>query len=368
MLTVGVEEEFLLLDPEGAVLPLAPAVLGRVADERVKAELMTYQVETNSGVCTDLGELERQLGDLRRRVAAAAGAEGARLVAAGTPPGDERGLDFLTDSERYRSLAARFPAAVATGGTCACQVHLGMADRDLAVQVLGRLRPWLPTLLALGTNSPVSGSRDSGWSSTRYRRQLRWPTFAAPAAWATADAYDRSVAALVRNRAAYDERSVYLLARLSPRHPTIEIRVADTALETWDAVLLAGVCRALVASLVADQRRGRPPVTVSDRELGARLLAVAARGAPVRVPSQRSAGPPVPARGFSVTGLRRKILPELRATGDAELVMAGLDRLARVGTGAQRQRRLLAASRDLRDFVTAVAAVGLSEVPAAGTA
>ncbi|WP_159081480.1 carboxylate-amine ligase [Nocardioides sediminis] len=357
-LTVGVEEEFLLVDPTGALAPVAPDVLRRVADDRVKPELMRYQVETTSGVCTDLGDLERQLADLRHAVAEAAVGVGAHLVAAGAPLRDGSGVELLTQTDRYRALATHFPDAAATSGTCACQVHVGIGDRELAVQVLGRLRPWLPTLFALSTNSPVSGGRDSGWSSTRYGRQLRWPTFTAPAPWRTAAAYDRAVRSLVGSGAALDPRNVYFLARLSPRYPTIEIRVADTALEVADAVLLAGVCRALVSSLVEDVRRGRPSAVVSDPDLRADLLDVAAHGAPT---SER-------AHGATWADLLRTILPGLRLTGDAELVMAGLDRVARIGTGAVRQRRLLAGSRDLEHFVPRLAATAVSDAPVQGSA
>lgn len=349
MLTLGVEEELLLLDPEGAALPVAPDVQRRVADDRVKPEMMTYQVEVASGVCTSLGQLERQLTGLRRRLAAAAERVGARLVAAGAPPLDDPGLDFLTDSDRYREMAARFPAASAVSGTCACQVHVGVLDRELAVQVLGRLRPWLPALFALSTNSPMRGGLDSGWSSTRYGRLLGWPTFAAPKPWRTSAAYDRAVGSLVRRGAALDARSVYFLARLSPRYPTIEIRVADTCLEVADALLLAGVSRALVASLAADVRRRRPPDSVPDPELRADLLGVAHQGAPTRA--------------FSTERLLRKILPELERTGDADRVVAGVERVAAAGAGAQRQRRLLAGATTPGQFISAMAGAALSETP-----
>src|SRR5688500_360444 len=132
--TVGVEEEFLLLDPDGAVVPAAGDVVRRVDDERVKPELMTYQVETTTDVCTDLAGLEQQLRGLRRRAAEAAERTGARVVAVGAPPWDDPGLEFLTDGDRYHHLAALAPQAVAVSGTCACQVHVGVDDPELAVR------------------------------------------------------------------------------------------------------------------------------------------------------------------------------------------------------------------------------------------
>jgi carboxylate-amine ligase len=184
MLTMGVEEEFLLLHPDGAVAPIAPDLLRRTVDDRrIKQEFMAYQVETTSDVCRDLSELADQLTRLRERVAEVAEQLGVLLVPSGVPPFGDAGLTMLTDTARYRELAARFPAAAASG-TCGCHVHVGVADRDLAVQIVGRLRPWLPTLLALTVNSPILGGQDTGWSSNRYRRQLQWPTFRPPEIWA----------------------------------------------------------------------------------------------------------------------------------------------------------------------------------------
>jgi carboxylate-amine ligase len=364
MLTVGVEEELLLLDPEGAVLPVAPDVVRRADDDRVKPELMTYQVETSSAVCRDLGELGRELTDLRRRVADAAASVGGLAVASGVAPMDRPGLEYLTDSPRYHQLAARFPAALASSGTCACHAHVGVPDRTLAVHVLGRLRAWLPALLALGTNSPMSGGRDTGWSSTRYRRQLRWPSFVAPRPWSSEAAYDGAVRSLLQRGRAFDARSVYYLARLSPRYPTIEIRVADTCLDAADAVLLAGVSRALVATLADDVRLGRPAVDVTDADLRADLLRVAVHGAPFMLPSPVLTGPAAAARPFVVERLLHKIVPQLKADGDDEVVLAGLERLARLGTGAQRQRRLAGAATTSRQLVSAMAAATVSEAAA----
>ncbi|TCI97635.1 YbdK family carboxylate-amine ligase [Aeromicrobium sp. IC_218] len=359
MLTVGVEEELLLLEPRGTVRPVAAEVVRAVADPRVKPELMRFQVETSSGICTDMAELEDELVGLRRRVASAAREAGAQLVAIGAPWADEPGLDHVADDPRYRALAARLPEATATGGTCACHVHVGVDDRELAVHVAGRMRPWLPTILALGTSSPLGHGRDSGWSSTRFSRQLRWPTFRPPQVWASATDYDRTVDGLVRDGAAIDVRSVYFMARPSPRYPTLEVRVADTGLEAADAVLVAAVSRALVAVLVDDVRAGRPPEIVGDEQLDADLLSVAVRGRPpVRTSTPDDDGE-LETWSELAGRLLARIAPALG--GDADLVASRLDRLAVVGTGADRQRRMLARTHDPAELVSAMAAATVSE-------
>ena len=131
-------------------------------------------------------------------------------------------------------------------------------SRDLGVQVLARLRPWLAPLLAVTANSPIVGGHDTGWASWRYPIQSRWPTAVPPAVWPDAAAYDTAVRRLIGQGAALDERSVCFLARLSPRYPTVEVRVADVCLDAGTAVLLAGLTRALVATALAEARRGTP--------------------------------------------------------------------------------------------------------------
>ena len=150
-------------------------------------------------------------------------------------------------------------------------------------------------------NSPFAHGRDTGWSSGRYRGLLNWPTFRPPAALGDAASYDRVATALVPRGLALDPRSVYLLARVSPRHPTIEIRVADTLPTAAEATLFAGVLRALVATLLEDVRGDRPSCRQAARApWRARLLAAARRGldVPPARPREADAGagapPPAP--------------------------------------------------------------------------
>ena len=244
----------------------------------VRQELMRFQVETGTGVCTGLDEVGRELVRLRRLAAAAAARLGCRLVACGVAPYRTPGLAAITGQPRYRELARRYGPVVAEAGTCACHVHVGVPSRDLGVQVLARLRPWLAPLLAVTANSPITGGHDTGWASWRYPIQSRWPTATPPAAWPDAAAYDTAVRRLIARGAALDERSVYFLARLSPRYPTVEVRVADVCLDAGTAVLAAGLTRALVATALAEARQGTPVPAAPARQVAAALAAAAQNG------------------------------------------------------------------------------------------
>ena len=278
--TVGVEEEFVLLDPStGAVALAAPDLLRMLGREPgVQQELMRFQVETATPVCTGLDSVTRELARLRQLVAEAAAQLGCCLVASGTAQYQTPGLAAVTDHPRYRELAHRYGGLVAEAGTCSCHVHVGVPSRDLGVQVLARLRPWLASLLAITVNSPIAGGHDTAWASWRYPLWSRWPTATPPAVWDNAAAYDAAVRRLIARGAALDERAVYIWARLSPRYPTVEVRIADVCLDVGTAVLLAGLTRALVATALAEARRGTPPPAAPARWVEAALTAAARHG------------------------------------------------------------------------------------------
>jgi carboxylate-amine ligase len=354
--TLGVEEEFFLLWPDGRTADVAPELLGALAPGvRVVAEFARCQVETTTGICGELTALGLQLSVSRRALAQATADRGARLVAVGTPPFDAPGLAALTDDDRYRRLVATVAGVTGEEIACACQIHVGMASRDLGVAVLGRLRPWLPVLLALTGNSPFWRGRDTGWSSYRFVVQRRWPTFAPPPCCADAAAYDLRVAELVASREALDERSVYFWARLSPRYPTVEIRIADACLTVADAVLLAGLCRAAVMTAVTDELAGLPESAVPDRLLVAAGYAAARRGLAAVVVDPWLGG------WAQVRAVLPRMMtafgPALDAAGDFPRVEALLAAYVRRGSGSDRQRAL--GRRGPRAaFVQAVANVG----------
>src|SRR5271166_3941575 len=162
-ITLGVEEEFVLLDPStGAVVLAGPELVRMLGEEPgIQQELMRFQVETGTGVCTSLDDAGRELLRLRRLAADAAAHLDCRLVASGVAPYRTPGLAAVTDQPRYQELARRYGPVVAEAGTCACHVHVGVPSREAGVQVLARLRPWLAPLLAVSANSPIAGGLTS---------------------------------------------------------------------------------------------------------------------------------------------------------------------------------------------------------------
>ena len=282
---------------------------------------------------------------LRRLAAVAAAHLGCRLVASGVAPCRTPGLAALTCQPRYQELARRYGPVVTEAGICACHVHVGVPSRDLGVQVLARLRPWLAPLLAVTANSPIADGHDTGWASWRYTIQTRWPTAVPPEVWPDAAAYDTAVRRLIGSRAALDEQSVYFLARLSPRYPTVEVRVADVCLDADTAVLAAGLTRALVATALprpAAGRRWQRRRRAGRRGPGRCGTSGARRGRsrPVHRAGRRCADTPRPPLDH--------VHPALSDHGDTDTVTRLLHRLDQRGTGADRQRALFTSAASTR--------------------
>jgi carboxylate-amine ligase len=341
-LTVGVEEEFLLVDAETRrTTPRAAAVLARaaraatVAETAFQTELVATQVEAATGVCTDLLGLRRQLTDARACLAAAATAEGARLVAAGNPVLTGPSVPYMP-GEHFAQVTGILAGAVAGYEACGCHVHVGVAGREPAVAVLNHLRPWLPTLLALSVNSPFDGDRDSGYGSWRTQIHARFPGSGVPPWFASADDYDRWLDRLVDLGVLADQSTTYWLARPSPQLPTVEVRAADTAATVDEAVLQAALVRALVLTALADLAAGREAPRVADQVCAAALWSAARHGltGPGVHPVEERRVPAV----SLVEELLARVRPALEETGDVTSVRALVGEVRHRGTGAARQR------------------------------
>ncbi|MFI9012052.1 glutamate--cysteine ligase [Actinosynnema sp. NPDC053489] len=351
-LSVGVEEEFLLVDPVGGgLVPLAGEVLGGAGPgSDLQPEMTLYQVESATSVCHSMAEVREQLAAARRELSAAARARGARIVATGTPVLGGVRPPPLTDSERYRTMAEEYGSLVDGLTICGCHVHVGIPDEDAGVRVSNHLRQWLPVLLALSANSPFSDGRDTGYASWRYLAWSPWPSAGAPPWFESAEDYHRGTGVLRSGGAALDPAMVYWDVRLSARHPTVELRVCDVAATVDEAVLLAALVRAIAVTALS----GAPALRVPDLALRTALWR-AARDGLDGAGIEPVTGSLVPAADL-VRALVDRTRPALRAAGDEDLVVDGVDRLLVDGTGAVRQRRAFRRRGSAEDVVAMLVA------------
>jgi carboxylate-amine ligase len=336
--TFGVEEEFLLVDPvTGRTVPAAVEV-GKVAAEElggdVHTELQQTQIEFASPPCTTLAELDEVLSHGRHRLAAAARACGVWLVPSGIPP--LGGAAIASNGDRFAGIAARYAEVVRDYQACGCHVHVAVPDLDTAVAVVNHLRPWLPALLALSVNSPFHQGRDTGYASWRMVEQSRFPGAGVPPWSRDATEYTTRVGRLVDCGAIEDATMTFWLARPSPRWPTVEFRVADTAVDIPTALLQAALSRALVVAALTDLERGREAPRLDDQVLAAAVWSAARHGL------SGTAVHPVLARRVRVTELLEeltvRVAPALAEAGDLAAVRRLFGAVLRGGTGAERQR------------------------------
>ncbi|MGC9667749.1 carboxylate-amine ligase [Planosporangium sp. 12N6] len=339
-LTLGVEEEYLLVDVDTATATAradeVEAALDPALRAQVSREFHASQFEVATGAHTDLAALRAELTGLRRAIATAAATVGCRLLAVGTSVVDGSPAQ-VTDDPRYLRMAERFGAIADTAGLCGCHVHVGVPDRALALQVCNHLRPWLPTLQAMTANSPFYAGADTGHASWRSVLWARWPSTGPTPYFRDLAEYRSTVERMIATGVMLDEGMIYWYARPSARYPTVEVRVGDVCATPEDATLVAALIRALVATVVDDIHAGRPAPQVPDSLLAAAHWRAAHDG--LEGDGVDPASATVAPTWHLVDRLVDRVEPALNRHGDQAAVSGLLDLLRQRGSGAARQRR-----------------------------
>ncbi|WP_098463765.1 carboxylate-amine ligase [Isoptericola jiangsuensis] len=352
--TMGVEEEFLLVGPDGSPVAKAAEALEASGNDgrstgtgALEPEFMEEQLETATHPRASLEDLAREIREGRARAQKAGDVVDARAVALATSP-----IRFTgTTVSRLRYLQARefFGITAREQLTSGCHVHVAVADDDEGVAVLDRVGPWLSVLTALSTNSPFWQGEDTDYASFRSQVWARWPTSGPTRPFGTPAEYHAAVEALVATGTILDQNMVYFDARLSPRYPTVEIRVADVCLDPDTATLLAALARGLVETSARAAADGAPPPPSHPELL---------RTASWRAGRSGLAGELVspltwrPAGAHDVVGqLVAHVRDALVDAGDLDAVTDLLGRLWSTGGGAAQQRAWYAESGDLHRVV-----------------
>jgi YbdK family carboxylate-amine ligase len=350
--TLGVEEEYHLVDATGLGLADAPKVAERAAEllgEAACGEIATSQVEVATPVCTTLAEVREHVQRLRAGADAAAQEHGCRVLPSATHPFSSWEDSRLRPGERYLGLLERWGVLALQQMIAGCHVHVAVPSVDVAVHVLDRLRVDLPVLLALSGSSPFWEGTDSGYASYRTQWFARWPVTGATDLLGSAAAYDEVVAGLVAAGVVDDASHLYWDARPSTRFPTVEVRVADVMPSVDDVVLHAALVRSLVRVAAADQR---DPLPVRAEVLRAARWRAARHGLEGELLDLRQ-GRLVPAEDL-VLDLLHRLRDDLEDAGEWDEVSALADRALAHGTSAARQRQVMERTGDLREVVRAV--------------
>jgi glutamate---cysteine ligase / carboxylate-amine ligase len=367
--TLGVEEEYMLLDSETFDLvqhidTVLAAVQGHELESRINAELMQSVLEIATPVCHTPADFEAQLVQLRSYVSGVAREQKLRVGSAGTHPFSLFERQRITAKDRYRALVDQMQYIARRELIFGLHVHVAVDGPEKAIQVVNALIGHLAELVALSSNSPFWRGEPTGLASSRHMVFAAFPRSGPPPRFRDYADYAEVVGQLERTGCIADYTHIWWDIRLHPRLGTIEIRICDAVTQLEDVVAITAYCQALVKHYSErfdageEIRSFHRILTTENKWLAARY----GLEAPVMdlVTGRRNR--------MSVAQVVRRTLkliaPHAKELG-SEVELAGIDEILRRGNGADRQLRVFNANRDIVEVVREIAELTeITAVPA----
>jgi carboxylate-amine ligase len=328
-LTMGVEEELLLVDESLRLIAAGEEVLEKIDSshrESVSTEIFATQIELKTGVCLDASQAARELTEVRR----AAAATGARLMGSGVYPG-EAGEPQLVEKARYETVKKDLAGLLATP-PCGLHVHVGMPDPETAVAVANAMRHHLPLLAALTGNSPFRDGADTGLASARAAAVRSYPRFELPRAFRDYEDFLRVADQLIAAAGVADYTYIWWDVRPHPNLGTVEVRGMDIQATPEGNAAIAALIQALAAKEI-----DRPSAPGLAREAIEESYFQAERyGLEARIMVDETTAAPAPEVARGILAEVRPYAEQLGGDGALEEI----ERILSDGNGADRQRRV----------------------------
>jgi carboxylate-amine ligase len=329
-LSLGVEEELLLVDERGALLAAAEAALDSAPGpfaERVSSEIFAEQIELKTGICDSAEEVCTQLGEARRAINEA----GWDLLAAGLHPSADSGEAKLVSKPRYEVVRRDFGDLLRTP-PCGLHVHVGAPDPETAVQLANAFRLYLPLLEALSANSPFREGADSGNASSRSSVVRSYPRFQLPRQFRDYEEFLQVADQLISAAGVDDYTYIWWDVRPHPQLGTVEVRAFDvqTRVETSSAIA------ALIQAIAAKELDRPSPAGIYREALEESYFQATSHGLDACILLDQDE--PEPAREVG-----RKVLDSVRPFArelGGEAALEEIERILREGNGADDQRRV----------------------------
>jgi carboxylate-amine ligase len=257
--TLGVEEEFQIVDPQtwelrshvSELLASSAPVLG----DQIKRELHQSIVEVGTKICADVAELRREIFRCRRELTSAAERVGLAVAAAGTHPFSHWENQALSPGVRYDSIVQELQELARSLLIFGLHVHVGVPDRSTMIDLMNEVRYFLPHLLALSASSPFWMGRDTGLKSYRTTIFRRFPRTGVPDRYDSWSEYENYINLLVDLKCIDDAKKIWWDVRPHPTFGTLEFRVCDVPTRPETAVMLGALVQAIVVKL--HRLRGR---------------------------------------------------------------------------------------------------------------
>ena len=357
--TLGVEEEYMLLDPESFDLvqridTVLAAFVGHEDEAQMKPELMQSTLEVATPVCRTAGEADRELRRLRNAVTTIASDNGLRVGSAGTHPFSLFERQRITARDRYRALVDQMQYVARRELIFGLHVHVAVDDPNKAIHVVNGVLIDLPLLLALSASSPFWRGEPTGLRSTRQPIFAAFPRSGPPPRFRDYEDFAAVVGQLEKTGCIADYTHIWWDIRPHPRLGTVEIRICDSVTRVEDAVAIAAFCQALVKYYceLSEKKGGIPGyhriLTTENKWLSIRYgldapimdLATGARNRVV------------------IAQLVRRRLEELEPHAKelgSDRELEGIQEILSRGNGADRQLRVYNANRDIVEVAHEIA-------------
>ncbi|MDQ6894307.1 MAG: carboxylate-amine ligase [Acidobacteriota bacterium] len=251
--TIGVEEEFQIIDPETRELRSHVQEMleeGRLLlKERVKPEMHQSVIEVGTGICANVAEVRKDVTELRREIIGLARRNGMRVASAGTHPFSRWEEQKIYPDPRYDSIVQELQLVARSNLIFGLHVHIGIKDRAVAFDILNEARYFLPHLLALSANSPFWMGRNTGLKSYRTKVFERFPRTGIPPVFPTPAEFDEFVRILVATNSIDNGKKIWWDLRPHPFFETIEFRVCDIPMRLDETVAIAALVQAICVKL-----------------------------------------------------------------------------------------------------------------------
>ncbi|WP_025899351.1 carboxylate-amine ligase [Sneathiella glossodoripedis] len=341
--TIGIEEEYLLVDPKTRDLAIDPPeeilkeCQEKLPDHQVTPEFLRSQIEIGTRVCSNISEARAALSELRSTVAAVAEKHGLRLMAASTHPFADWHLLKHTARERYDTIARDLQAVVRRLMICGMHVHCAIEDQEMRIDLMNQVTYFLPHLLALSTSSPFWRGEVSGLKSYRLSVFDSLPRTGIPDRFDSWGEYQRLVNVMVEAGSIEDGSKIWWDLRPSSKFPTLEMRMTDVCTLMEDTLCIAAIYSSLLRMLYRLRRNNQrwriyPTTLVAENRWLAQRFGVEGKLIDLGIVGQ------VPA-GDLIEEIIELVREDAEALGCLEEVLHARKIIAR-GTSAERQLKI----------------------------
>ncbi len=251
--TLGIEEEYMVIDPvtreltshDQKIVELASQVL----KDHVKAEMHQAVVEVGTGICKDVGEAREDIRRLRKLVSEVAAGLNLKIGAAGTHPFSHWSTQLITPNPRYDEIVNEMQEAARSNLIFGLHVHVGIADKNMAIHIMNSIRYFLPHVYALSSNSPFWEGRNTGFKSFRTKVFDKFPRTGLPDYFNDWDDYKNYINLLIKTNCIDNAKKIWWDVRVHPFFDTIEFRICDVPMLIEETMAITAIFQALVVKL-----------------------------------------------------------------------------------------------------------------------